>query len=91
MDVHVHRIAERLGWTSKPANPNDSMKQLMEWLPKDKWTEINVMLVGFGQERCTALHPQCSTCLVKDLCPFGIKHLTQKSRKTSTRKKSSFD
>lgn len=48
VDVHVHRIAERLGWTKNPKNPTDSMKQLMDWLPKDKWTEINVMLVGFG-------------------------------------------
>ena len=34
VDVHVNRIVDRLGWTKKAKDPNDSMKQLMDWLPR---------------------------------------------------------
>ncbi len=28
VDTHVHRISERLGWTYKAKNPNETEKQL---------------------------------------------------------------
>ncbi len=34
VDLHLHRIADRLGWTTMAKNPSHSMKQLMEWLPR---------------------------------------------------------
>lgn len=70
VDTHVHRISNRLGWV-KSRRPEDTQKQLEEWLPKKWWRQVNVILVGFGQERCKAINPKCGDCLIVDLCPYG--------------------
>eukprot|EP01104_Vermistella_antarctica_P020269 TRINITY_DN860_c0_g2_i3.p2 TRINITY_DN860_c0_g2~~TRINITY_DN860_c0_g2_i3.p2 ORF type:complete len:191 (+),score=22.02 TRINITY_DN860_c0_g2_i3:764-1336(+) len=82
VDVHVHRIANRLGWvTSK--KPEDTRKTLERWMPRDLWTDVNLLLVGFGQERCGA-KPKCSTCLVKELCPGAETEVTKSPRAKSS-------
>lgn len=43
VDTHVHRISNRLGWVNSKT-PEGTRKQLEEWLPKEKWTEINWLL-----------------------------------------------
>ena len=70
VDVHVHRIANRLGWASA-TDPEGTRKQLQEWLPPDKWGPINAMLVGFGQTVCRYPFPQCEVCEVNQWCPVG--------------------
>lgn len=50
MDVHVHRITNRLGWHRRaPKNPEETRLNLQSWLPTELHREINHMLVGFGQ------------------------------------------
>lgn len=73
VDTHVHRIANRLGWTRPPGTktPEATQKELEDWLPPHLWGEVNVLLVGFGQQICTPLRPQCGTCLNRDICPVG--------------------
>ena len=44
---------------------------LESWLPQDKWTEINWLLVGFGQQICSPVSPHCGDCLNRDICPTG--------------------
>ncbi|XP_008559321.1 endonuclease III-like protein 1 [Microplitis demolitor] len=83
VDVHVHRICNRLEWVKKQAKtPEESRKQLESWLPKELWSEINHLLVGFGQEICLPQRPKCDQCLNNKLCPFA------KSDKNSNNKKS---
>ena len=48
VDVHVHRITNLWGW-HKTQNPEQTRAALESWLPKDKWHDINNLLVGFGQ------------------------------------------
>lgn len=52
VDVHVHRISNRLGWVPSTKNPEGTRKALQEWLPRDRWGPINILLVGFGQKVC---------------------------------------
>lgn len=68
VDVHLHRICNRLGWV-KTDSPDETREDLREWLPKDKWKEINPLLSGFGQMICTARNPKCAECKVSHLCP----------------------
>ncbi|KAL3233422.1 Cytosolic neutral trehalase [Nakaseomyces bracarensis] len=51
VDVHVDRFCKMWNWVDpkKCKNPNDTRKALQEWLPRRLWTEINGLLVGFGQ------------------------------------------
>lgn len=70
VDVHVHRITNRLGWSnSEKAGPEATRKSLETWLPHSLWQEINLLLVGFGQTTCLPRNPKCSKCPVKNLCP----------------------
>ncbi|ORX36218.1 DNA glycosylase [Kockovaella imperatae] len=50
VDVHVHRITNRLRW-HKPqtTNPEQTRLNLQSWLPSELHKPINPMLVGFGQ------------------------------------------
>ncbi|XP_005391523.1 PREDICTED: endonuclease III-like protein 1 isoform X2 [Chinchilla lanigera] len=70
VDTHVHRIANRLRWTKKMTkSPEETRVALEEWLPRELWSEINGLLVGFGQQICLPIHPRCQTCLNQALCP----------------------
>uniref|UniRef100_A0A1B6CTS4 Endonuclease III homolog n=1 Tax=Clastoptera arizonana TaxID=38151 RepID=A0A1B6CTS4_9HEMI len=76
VDVHVHRISNRIGWVKKPTKtPENTRLELESWLPQDLWSEVNHLLVGFGQQKCLPRNPQCGTCLNKNICPFGKKNI----------------
>lgn len=89
VDVHVHRISERLGWvpehvlgkngSPRKKTPEDTRAALESWLPKDEWIEINPLLVGFGQLTCTPLRPKCHECpLARDgSCPSAFKGIAR--------------
>lgn len=53
VDVHVHRISRRLGWTKSPT-PEGCRRDLERIFERALWPEINPLLVGFGQEICGA-------------------------------------
>jgi len=84
VDTHVHRISNRLGWVSSK-NPEETRVQLESWLPKKLWSEINEILVGFGQETCRPIGPKCPTCLALEHCPYGKENM-KKSTKEEKRK-----
>ena len=86
VDTHVHRIANRLKWVKTPTkDPEKTRIALEEWLPREYWEDINLLLVGFGQQTCLPVGPRCSFCLNKDTCPTGQKELKLKfSRKKIT-------
>ena len=67
VDVHVHVIANRLGWV-KAKKPEDTEKQLEKIIPKQYWKEINGIFVLFGKEICITISPWCSRCPVKKYC-----------------------
>lgn len=67
VDIHVHRIANRMGWI-KTDSPDQSEKALSAILPVKHWIRINEILVAFGQDICTPQSPHCSKCSVRDFC-----------------------
>ncbi|XP_051695487.1 endonuclease III-like protein 1 isoform X3 [Oryctolagus cuniculus] len=70
VDTHVHRIANRLRWTKEATkSPEQTRAALESWLPRELWSEINGLLVGFGQQTCLPVHPRCQSCLNQTLCP----------------------
>jgi hypothetical protein len=74
VDVHVHRIVQRFEWVPKTVKgPEDTRKVLESWLPQKHWSEINEVLVGFGQTICTPRHPKCELCPANSLCPSAFK------------------
>ncbi|KAA8647742.1 hypothetical protein EYZ11_000192 [Aspergillus tanneri] len=79
VDVHVHRITNLWGW-HKTKNPEETRMALESWLPKDKWHEINKLLVGLGQTVCLPVRRKCGDCDLAGtkLCKSEIKGLVSK-------------
>lgn len=70
VDTHVHRIANRLKWVEKETKePEQTRVALEKWLPFEDWTDVNELLVGFGQTICKPVNPMCSECLNAMICP----------------------
>ena len=61
VDVHVHRITNLWGW-NKTSTPEETRKALQSWLPRDRWREINGLLVGLGQAVCLPQGRRCGDC-----------------------------
>ena len=70
VDTHVHRIANRLGWVNTKEDRNKTRTELESFIPKEKWRELNGLLVGFGQQICLPIQPKCHSCPLKFLCPI---------------------
>ncbi len=67
VDVHVHRISNRLGLLAT-RTPFETETTLRRILPKRFWKHWNRQLVSFGQTLCTPRHPHCDRCPVHAVC-----------------------
>jgi len=45
----MHRMFNELHWVNTKT-PEKTRQQLERWLPREKWSEVNYLWVGFGQE-----------------------------------------
>ncbi|OXC68949.1 hypothetical protein AYX13_02560 [Cryptococcus neoformans] len=84
VDVHVHRITNRLKWHRPPTStPEQTRLNLQSWLPPHLHKPINPLMVGFGQVICLPVGPRCDICLLgqKEICPSRIKGTNAKGRK----------
>ena len=70
VDVHVHRISNRLGLV-KTSTPAETEMELRARLPADLWKDWNSIIVSFGQTRCRPVHPKCDGCPIRHLCGAG--------------------
>ena len=68
VDIHVHRICNRLGYV-KTKSPNETEMVLREILPKRYWKGFNDLLVSFGQNLCKPVSPFCGSCPILHTCP----------------------
>lgn len=67
VDVHVHRISNRLGLV-QTGTPFETEMALRELLPRRYWITWNSYLVSFGQTVCTPRHPKCDCCPLHAWC-----------------------
>ncbi|HEX5499623.1 MAG TPA: hypothetical protein VFX03_10365 [Thermomicrobiales bacterium] len=68
VDVHVDRVVHRWGAVAT-TTPEQTAVALEQITPRDRWIDINRLLMPFGRYICTAAFPYCSTCPVNDICP----------------------
>lgn len=67
VDVHVHRICNRLGLI-RTKDPFDTEMTLRKILPKRYWKTWNSQLVSYGQRICRPIGPKCATCPINKYC-----------------------
>jgi len=73
VDIHVHRIPNRLGWI-KTKNPEETEEELKKILPKKFWKDFNDIIVTHGQNVCVPVSPFCSKCYIRKYCKrVGVK------------------
>ena len=70
VDTHVKRISKRLGLTEQ-TDPVKIEFDLMDKLPKDHWSRINLQLITRGRSICKSQKPKCSECFLNKICDFG--------------------
>lgn len=72
-DLHVIRVAPRIGIIKESKDGNKVEKELMQVLPKSIWSEIGMAISFHGREICRP-KPKCEECLLADICHY---YLTQ--------------
>ena len=67
VDIHVHRIANRLGWV-RTRTPEETERALYKALEKRWWPIVNLYLVTWGQNMCRPVYPRCGDCVLLKVC-----------------------
>ncbi|MBN2586745.1 MAG: endonuclease III [Candidatus Fermentibacteraceae bacterium] len=68
VDVHVHRISNRLGLV-ETRSAEETETGLQRIFLEEEWTGINHTMVRFGQEICRPVRPRCHDCPFVGDCP----------------------
>lgn len=71
VDTHVFRVSNRIGLADSK-NVEDTEKDLMENIDKDKWTKSHHLLIFHGRRICKARKPMCEECPVNPYCKFYL-------------------
>lgn len=72
-DLHVIRVAPRIGVIQEAKDGNKVEKQLMETLPKAIWGEIGMAISFLGRETCRPTNPKCPQCPIQNDCQYTLK------------------
>ena len=67
VDVHVHRICNRMGYV-KTQKPDETEMELRKILPQEYWIDFNTFLVTLGQNICKPQKPNCKNCPIQNFC-----------------------
>ena len=70
VDTHVFRVSNRIGLTCAK-DPTGVEEGLMERLPEEQWSRAHHLLIFHGRKVCHARKPDCSNCLLADLCLYN--------------------
>jgi endonuclease-3 len=77
VDIHVHRISNRLGWV-RTLTPEQTEQALYGVLDRRWWPIVNLYLVTWGQNVCRPVYPRCGECVIADHCPrVGVEKVGQ--------------
>jgi endonuclease-3 len=68
VDTHVLRLSHRMGLT-KNRDAHKVEQDLMELIPKKEWTMFSHRMIFHGRQVCFARKPNCSECILAEVCP----------------------
>mgnify|MGYP003343827249 FL=1 len=67
VDIHVHRISNRLGWV-RTRTPEETEQALYRTMERQWWPLVNLYLVTWGQNVCRPVYPRCGDCAIVTSC-----------------------
>lgn len=68
-DLHVLRVAPRIGLITETKDGIKAEKQLMQVLPREIWGEIGMAISFLGREICRP-QPKCLECAINSICEY---------------------
>ncbi|WP_142413204.1 endonuclease III [Hathewaya massiliensis] len=69
VDTHVFRVSNRIG-IAKGKTVEKVEEQLMENIPKEKWSDAHHYLIWHGRKICKARKPNCEICPMVPHCEY---------------------
>src|SRR6476469_3493085 len=90
VDIHVHRISNRLGLVNT-SSPEETEIKLSRILAKKYWLKVNDTFVMYGQNICLPIKPNCQLCKLKEVCKFYHTTVLPLQMKSFFEKKQSTD
>ncbi len=79
VDTHVFRVSNRIG-LANAKDVEDTEKQLMKNIPKERWSKAHHLLIFHGRRTCFARKPNCSECTIKSYCNYYEKEFKKESK-----------
>ena len=70
VDTHVHRVADRIGLTTRCTTPLATERVLVRHIPKDLIGRAHHWLILHGRYTCKARRPLCGQCGIADVCRY---------------------
>ena len=68
VDTHVQRITGLLRLT-REKTPEKIEQDLMQLVPREKWTIFSHLIILHGRAVCIARRPRCDECVINRWCP----------------------
>jgi len=69
VDTHVFRVSNRIG-IAESEDVIKTEEQLMENIPKERWSKTHHLLIFHGRRICTARNPKCEKCTIASYCKY---------------------
>ena len=67
VDTHCKRIANKVGF-SKEKEPEKIEQDLLKYIPKEYYKDVNHLFMWHGRNTCNARNPKCENCTIKGFC-----------------------
>jgi endonuclease-3 len=68
VDVHIHRIARRVGYTPPEATPEETKIAIEQAHSEPEWQFIDSAFLKHGKKVCKARKPLCGNCCLYEEC-----------------------
>ena len=72
VDVHVHRVATRLGFKTKK-RPDTSQELIESAVPPELRYSFHVNAISLGRSICVARNPRCGVCPISRWCQHHLR------------------
>lgn len=84
VDTHVHRVANRWGIV-RTTRAEATLAALEGLVPKERWIDVNRLVMPFGKFTCKPGRPACEACPLSDMCPkIGVTDSPRATPRTRT-------
>jgi endonuclease-3 len=70
VDLHINRIAQRMGWVPLKSPPERTQAELTRLIPLILFKNMHILLLELGRRFCRPRQPRCGECPLRCSCPY---------------------